>query len=186
MKLKTKLMKSFVGFVTFVGLSAFVTPTTVLADNVSHEYQTNSNETTTLKLTNNTNHVTSESSLLENKRVAYVTRDGLAGSGAPGRAGWGPVIGRAAGGAGIAAGGAIIQKSKKVKSPSKKILKDKNTVDMKKFKGGNSYKKGPNGYSVRKDKSAGKVTAHGGSYWKLYDRNGRVATLNNDGKILRG
>lgn len=82
---------------------------------------------------------------MDNKTVASVARDMMAGAGGSGRANWGG-LGAAAGGAAIVyIGGKAyrngVQINYAARKISKKILKDKNHVDLDKFKGNHQYQK---------------------------------------------
>lgn len=118
----------------------------------------------------------------------------MAGAGGSGRANWGG-LGAAAGGAAVVyIGGKAyrngVQINYAARKISKKILKNKNHVDLDKFKGNHQYQNGPGGsYHLEKNRAAGKPSAHNGgakgSYWKLYDRKGKLASLDKNGKILK-
>ncbi len=129
---------------------------------------------------------------LDNKTVASLARDSMSGIGGSGRANWGG-LGAAGGAAIVYIGGRAYKNGVQIHRAERKILnkvlKDNNHVDLGKFHGSGNYKTGPKGYHLEKDRAAGKPTAHNGgangSYWKLYDRNSKVASVNKNGKILK-
>lgn len=135
---------------------------------------------------------------LDNKTVASVARDMMAGAGGSGRANWGG-LGAAAGGAAVVyiggkayRNGVVVQRTKLSNKDRKKIpsrdLKDKNHVDMKKFtKEINSKTRQDPKIKAVIQRDRGN-NPHGGSYWKLKEHlkaKGRLATLDKNGKILR-
>lgn len=180
----------------------FSTATPVLADTSSESnvvvtnvekdtnLQQNNKETTFLTVPKSN---ADSRTFLDNKTVASVSRDMMLGSGGSGRANWGG-LGAAAGGAAIVyIGGRAykngVQINRAEREISNKVLKDKNHVDLGKFHGSGKYKTGPKGYHLEKDPAAGKPSAHNGgangSYWKLYDRHDKTASVNKKGKILK-
>lgn len=67
-----------------------------------------------------------------------------------------------------------------------RLKKSPGYVDLKKFdkRLKNGVRKEKGGYWIEPDRN--KRSPHGGSKWKLYNRKGRIATLSDTGKILRG